>query len=599
MSFTSDHSNHHGNTSTEVPIAQPLPHYANRQTSYIPQQSETTTSANSSPTAYTTPLSHASSVAVPQADNTSSRTTPLIETTNERSISVVNNEAVSTSSSSSSPCSESYSLRSNVSGSMNGGFEGDHKGSPEQLQASAIIEPSIPSSSAHSFNGTPSSYGSNSSFNYYKLQKQKTNSKLYRVNSPMADLVKKNSKIRVGSHSSLIINHAHDPTDDNDGDHAGDDCAIAEDSDTEGQDPVKSLHDAGKPVFQNKKPDLGPRKESISDRFKRSLLRPYSDKEVLYTPSPVMMQEPHPRRGSGTSTPLSSGAVQNHQHHEKPARRISQLTLSFQEQTPSPPPLPHSSSSLSQRSFSFNEHNITRLYGVPLLLNETQSSEYIASYLSKNKAKFQIYKRPAVPSALDSKTTDGETAHDSMEIATFPTETLLSMLACLLNKIIQSNDHMMSIMEQERSSSENGHTKMPGISQNVNVLQFKGKTVPKITLEDYFHRIYKFCPTSNDVFISLLVYFDRITKKFEKIGEKFIMDSYNIHRLIIAAITVSTKFFSDFYYTNSRYAKVGGLSLPELNNLELQILILCNFELIINVEDLQKYGDLLFKFCNK
>ncbi|KAL6937600.1 hypothetical protein ACO0RG_004113 [Hanseniaspora osmophila] len=597
MSFTSNHSSHHNHASAEVPIAQPLPHYPNGHTTHVPQQSETTISAKSTPTAYTTPLSRTSSVAVPQTNNKSCRNTPLIETTNERSISVVNNEAVSTSSSSSSSsCSESYSLRSTVSGSLNVDVGGEHTEPLEQQEKTcAANDPNVPSPSAYNFNGTPSSYGSNASFNYHKLQKQKSGSKLYRVNSPMADIVKKNSKIRVGSHSSLIINHTNDPTDSNDGDHAGDDCAIAEDSDTEGMDEHKNLHDNGRPMVQNKKPELGARKESISDRFKRSLLRPYNDKEVLYTPSPVMMQEPHPGRGSGTSTPLNSGAVQN--HYERPARRISQLTLSFQEQTPSPPPPPHSSSSLSQRSFSFGDHNITKLYGVPLLLNETQSSEYINNYLSKNKTKFQIYKRPVVPNNNDEPA--GKESHESMEIATFPTDTLLSMLACLLNKIIQSNDHMMSAMEQERRSGENGHTKMNGISQNVNVLQFKGKTVPKITLEDYFHRIYKFCPTSNDVFVSLLVYFDRITKKFEKIGEKFIMDSYNIHRLIIAAITVSTKFFSDFYYTNSRYAKVGGLSLPELNNLELQILILCNFELIINVEDLQKYGDLLLKFCSK
>lgn len=39
-------------------------------------------------------------------------------------------------------------------------------------------------------------------------------------------------------------------------------------------------------------------------------------------------------------------------------------------------------------------------------------------------------------------------------------------------------------------------------------------------------------------------------------GRAFVVDSYNVHRLVIAGVTVSSKFFSDVFYTNSRYAKV-------------------------------------------
>jgi hypothetical protein len=52
----------------------------------------------------------------------------------------------------------------------------------------------------------------------------------------------------------------------------------------------------------------------------------------------------------------------------------------------------------------------------------------------------------------------------------------------------------------------------------------------------------------------------------------FVVDSFNIHRLIIAGVTCSSKFFSDVFYTNSRYAKVsrrvpdpGPLSGPRSN----------------------------------
>jgi hypothetical protein len=81
--------------------------------------------------------------------------------------------------------------------------------------------------------------------------------------------------------------------------------------------------------------------------------------------------------------------------------------------------------------------------------------------------------------------------------------------------------------------------------------------VPTISLEAYLLRILKYCPTTNEVFLSLLVYFDRMSKlSAEATGRTFVIDSYNIHRLVIAGVTVASKFFSDVFYTNSRYAKV-------------------------------------------
>lgn len=153
-----------------------------------------------------------------------------------------------------------------------------------------------------------------------------------------------------------------------------------------------------------------------------------------------------------------------------------------------------------------------------------------------------------------------------------------------------------------------------------NVLAFHGKNIPGISLHAYLTRVLKYCPVTSDVFLSLLVYFDRIAKKANNLRMKkesqsshnieggidnddseqlFVMDSYNIHRLIISGITVSSKFFSDIFYKNLRYAKVGGLPLEELNYLELQFLLLLDFKLMISVEDLQNYGDLLLRFWKR
>ncbi|CAI4946093.1 CPS_HP_G0002330.mRNA.1.CDS.1 [Saccharomyces cerevisiae] len=145
-----------------------------------------------------------------------------------------------------------------------------------------------------------------------------------------------------------------------------------------------------------------------------------------------------------------------------------------------------------------------------------------------------------------------------LNIADFPTDELILMISALLNRIIL-----------------------------------------------YLERIQKYCPTTNDIFLSLLVYFDRISKNYGHSSERngcakqlFVMDSGNIHRLLITGVTICTKFLSDFFYSNSRYAKVGGISLQELNHLELQFLILCDFKLLVSVEEMQKYANLLYKFWN-
>ncbi|BGP44077.1 cyclin-like protein interacting with PHO85 [Rhodotorula kratochvilovae] len=154
-------------------------------------------------------------------------------------------------------------------------------------------------------------------------------------------------------------------------------------------------------------------------------------------------------------------------------------------------------------------------------------------------------------------------------------------------------------------------------------LCFHARNVPAISIEAYLQRILKYCPTTNEVFLALLVYFDRMARiglEAQRLGlpkdqpapapatagdpqdgapnpsKLFAIDSFNVHRLVIAGVTVASKFFSDVFYTNSRYAKVGGLPLHELNQLELQFLLLNDFRLKIPTDELQRYADQLILY---
>lgn len=91
------------------------------------------------------------------------------------------------------------------------------------------------------------------------------------------------------------------------------------------------------------------------------------------------------------------------------------------------------------------------------------------------------------------------------------------------------------------------------------LLSFHARHVPSITIEAYLLRILKYCPTTNEVFLGLLVYFDRMSRLGTPAGvggvnvggvggvgkgRGFAIDSYNVHRLVIAGVTVASKFFS-------------------------------------------------------
>ncbi|BFZ57796.1 cyclin-like protein interacting with PHO85 [Savitreella phatthalungensis] len=171
----------------------------------------------------------------------------------------------------------------------------------------------------------------------------------------------------------------------------------------------------------------------------------------------------------------------------------------------------------------------------------------------------------------------------SLDIATFPQNELLVMLAALLTKITTANDRL--------NTSNNGSNYTPKAGSPL--LAFHARNIPSISIQAYLMRILKYCPMSSDIFLCLLVYFDRLSRASTT---HFAVDSFNVHRLVIAGIVVASKFCSDVFYTNSRYAKVGGLPLAELNHLEFQFLLMNDFRLLVPLEDLQRYADQLLLF---
>ncbi|ORX51926.1 cyclin-domain-containing protein [Hesseltinella vesiculosa] len=194
----------------------------------------------------------------------------------------------------------------------------------------------------------------------------------------------------------------------------------------------------------------------------------------------------------------------------------------------------------------------------------------------------------------------------SFDLALHPTHDTITLLASLLERMTTANDQLNKPTQRHSHTTHPQHhppskairkssSASPVVPQPTYTL-FHARSIPSIDIYSYLSRILKYCPCTNECFLSLLVYFDRMSKNALALtGQPFTIDSYNIHRLIISGVMVSSKFFSDIFYTNTRYAKVGGLPVTELNRLELEFLQLNDFNISVSISELQRYGDQLLK----
>lgn len=105
---------------------------------------------------------------------------------------------------------------------------------------------------------------------------------------------------------------------------------------------------------------------------------------------------------------------------------------------------------------------------------------------------------------------------------------------------------------------------------------FRRRAIPPISLYDYMDRICHYLPALEPVVLMTSLYYAdllerRCIEKSNFSEHRFILDSLSAHRFIIVSLCLASKASGDFYYANSFYAKVGGITTKELNSLELEL----------------------------
>ncbi|KAG6415989.1 hypothetical protein SASPL_123410 [Salvia splendens] len=143
---------------------------------------------------------------------------------------------------------------------------------------------------------------------------------------------------------------------------------------------------------------------------------------------------------------------------------------------------------------------------------------------------------------------------------------MIGFLSSVLERVAESNDGLRWSEAQKTSI-------------------FHGLARPAISIRCYMERIFKYAKCSPSCFVVAYIYLDRFVHKQPALP----LNSFNVHRLLIASVLVSAKFMDDIFYNNAYYAKVGGISRTEMNLLEVDFLFGLGFQLNVSTTTYHHY----------
>lgn len=113
------------------------------------------------------------------------------------------------------------------------------------------------------------------------------------------------------------------------------------------------------------------------------------------------------------------------------------------------------------------------------------------------------------------------------------------------------------------------------------VTLFCGLRPPAVPLAAYLARIFRYANCSPSCYVLAFIYLERLIQNDPQLR----ITSLSVHRLLSTAVLVATKFIDDSYYNNAYFAKIGGISLGEMNALEVEMLQRIDYRLHVHSEE--------------
>ena len=158
------------------------------------------------------------------------------------------------------------------------------------------------------------------------------------------------------------------------------------------------------------------------------------------------------------------------------------------------------------------------------------------------------------------------------------------------NEIIDIVSDLLNNMCEENNTTEINNK---NITLNKKIKLFMLKKIPSISIKEYLLRLTKYSKICNSTLVMILIYIDRFCHRYN-----FKLNCFNIYKLILISMVIAVKFNEDDFYSSEFYAKLGGITKVEINNLEYEFASMINFNLFIKEELFYKYYDLLINDKN-
>jgi len=114
------------------------------------------------------------------------------------------------------------------------------------------------------------------------------------------------------------------------------------------------------------------------------------------------------------------------------------------------------------------------------------------------------------------------------------------------------------------------------------------------SMEFYVDRLVTYCNCSTSAFVVALAYLDKVQVKCRALS----LTQQNCHRLLSTALLLAIKFLDDEVCKQDFYAQVFGLNTEELNQLELTMLKLLDWNLFFDHNMYNRYEDPLYRAEN-
>ena len=143
---------------------------------------------------------------------------------------------------------------------------------------------------------------------------------------------------------------------------------------------------------------------------------------------------------------------------------------------------------------------------------------------------------------------------------------------------------VMAVMLEETVNATDAYSKC------VSLPSFCGPR-PLIAPADYVDRIMRYSGASPCCLLIGAIYLERLKQRDPQVY--LTLDNYQ--RLFLLAVMTASKFLDDYYVSNKRWAAIGGISLREINQLELEFLYRLSFTLYVKRSEYDWYAEELHR----